>query len=265
METESALRTWTLTDLELLVLWEDLGAEFLPWPLVFASRTEWWSEHLENLARTRDTLRDRDRAVDEVLRAVHAPDLRIAVFGQNGCDPHDPHGSIRILGARCGDLAYLVTQLPGETVRHSSGFTIAEFYANELAERVVAALPDVGAGRGREIVLAGRDDSAEVDYGFGLSPAHETMDGSVVDRAADFMAAPASSVGTIDVVQGRSRFGPRGLARYRLEWRDLTDDGRYVIIDEYPRVAVAADRGRLTATLHNRMAEVMLVLEDEHV
>ncbi|WP_157388578.1 ESX secretion-associated protein EspG [Nocardia terrae] len=263
------LRTWKFTDLELLSLWQDLGEDFLPYPLTFASRTEWWNDHQRNMARTREGLRAREDDYAEVLRAVLMPELRVEVDGWDGRDRLAASARIRMLGVRSGDAGYLLVQHPGETYRHGSGFTLSEFYAEELAERVVAALPDTPAGRdfpgaqGGDMVLAETEDTADTDYDFGMSPAHETLEGTVVTRAADFLAAPAPSMGAIDVVQGRSRFGPRGIARYRLEWRDLEEDGRYVVTGDHPPVAAAADRRRLVTTLDAHIAEVMQVMADE--
>ncbi|MFE3188742.1 ESX secretion-associated protein EspG [Nocardia sp. NPDC059240] len=256
-------RSWSLTDLEFLVLWEELGEESLPAPLFFTSRTAFWDAHLDNKARARSALRDRDPDLDYVLRAVHMPELRVEVHGWDGRDPRAPAAGIRMLGVRSGEAGYLVVQRPGETVRHSAGFTITEFWAAELATEVVAGLPDTAAGRGPDTVLAEPEDTAMVDYAFGLSPAHETLEGGVVDRAAEFLAAPAPSMGTIDVVQGRSRFGPRGVTRHHLEWRDLDADGRYVVTAEQPPVAVPADRRRMITTLESVIAEVVLAIADE--
>ncbi|WP_196054491.1 ESX secretion-associated protein EspG [Nocardia aurantiaca] len=263
------LRTWKFTDLEFLSLWQGLGEEFLPHPLTFASRTEWWDDHLANVARARESLRSREADYAEVLHAVLRPEVRVEVEGWDGRDPLAASARIRLLGVRSGDAGYLLVQHPGETYRHASGFTLSEFYAEELAERVAAALPDTPAGRdfpgtqGGDLVLAETEDTDDTDYDFGMSPAHETLEGTVVTRAADFLAVPAPSMGTIDVVQSRSRFGPRGIARYRLQWRDLEDDGRYVVTGEHPPVAAAADRRRLVTTLNAHIAEVLQVMADE--
>ncbi|MEC3955044.1 ESX secretion-associated protein EspG [Nocardia sp. CDC153] len=264
------LRTWKFTDLEFLALWEGLGEEFLPRPLTFTSRTQWWDDHLANMARARESLRAReDDDYAEVLRALLMPDVRVEVHGWDGRDRLSASASIRLLGVRSGEAGYLLVQHPGETYAHSSGFTLSEFYAEALAERMVAELPDTPVGRdfpggpGGDLVLAETEDVEDTDYEFGLSPAHETLEGTVVTRAADFLAAPAESMGTIDVVQGRSRFGPRGIARYRLGWRDLENDGRYVVTGEHPPVAAAADRRRMVAVLETHIAEVVQVMADE--
>lgn len=257
------LRSWSFTDLEFLVLWEQLGEEFLPDPLTFTSRTRWWNDHLANKARAREHLQGRDPDFGEVLHALRRPDVRVEVHGWDGRDRAVAEASIRLYAVQSGEAGFLVTQKPGESVRHSAGFTVTEHWATELAEAVVASLPDTAAGCGRDVVLAEAEDTEDIDFGFGLSPAHESLEGTVVDRAADFLAVPAPSMGTIDIVQGRSRFGPRGITRHRIEWRDLEDDGRYVITGEHPPVAAPADRRRMVSTLEAHLSEVALVIADE--
>ncbi|MFB8002142.1 ESX secretion-associated protein EspG [Nocardia sp. NPDC056000] len=257
------LRTWSFTDLEFLALYQERGEEVLPEPLMFTSRTEWWSQHLDNMARTRDELRHREPDWLEAFDVLLLPDVRVEVRGWDGLDPANPTGSIRVLGARRGDFGYLVVQQPGETVSHSAGFSISECDARQLATELLTALPDTAPGRGGELVLAEPADTDEHDYGFGMSPAHESMDGTVIDRAAEFLAAPAVSRGIIEVVQGHSRFGPRGITRHQLRWRDLVEDGRYLITGDFPPVAAPADRRRMITDLDTRIAAVLEAIEDE--
>ncbi|MFF2552682.1 ESX secretion-associated protein EspG [Nocardia sp. NPDC058058] len=257
------LRTWSFTDLEFMALWAERGAEFLPEPLLFSSRAPRWSEHVAQLARARDGLRERDPEWQDIFDTLSLPDVRVEVCGRDGRDASDPKGSVRLLGARRGDIGYVVVQQPGETVSHSSGFDVIACDAAQLAAELMAHLPDSEPGHGPELVLAEPADIEDNDYGFGLSPAHETMDGSVIDRAADFLAAPAVSRGVIEVVQGHSRFGPRGITRHRMDWRDLVDDGRYVVTGDHPRVAAPADPRRMIATVQTRITEVLMAIEDE--
>ncbi|WP_067819125.1 ESX secretion-associated protein EspG [Nocardia inohanensis] len=256
-------RTWSFTDLELVVLWEQLGVESLPWPLDFIAREQWWDEYLVALAQARGSLREREENLAELLAPMGSPDVKVEVHGWDGRDRQDPAGSIRILGLRQDDLGYLIVQHPGETVRHSAGFTVTECYGPELATEIVRALPDSEAGRGRDVVLAEPEHADEFDYGYGLSPAHETMDGTVVDQAADFLATDALRLGVIEVVQGRSRFGPRGITRQKLQWRDIAEDGRYLVTGDFPPVAAAADQRRMITTLDTYINEVLLTLADE--
>ncbi|MGW4356585.1 ESX secretion-associated protein EspG [Nocardia sp. NPDC004582] len=258
------MRSWSFTDLEFLVLWEELGEEHLPQPMFFTSRAPLWSAFQDSKTQARESLRARhDPELAEVLRALHTPDVRVELRGWELGDRAVPESSLRVLGVRSGDAGYLLVQRPGETTGPASGFTITEFWANELAEQVVGLLPATPPGRGGDRVLAEAEDVVDTDYGFGLSPAHETLDGGVVDRAAEFLAITASTAGTIDVVQGRSRFGPRGITRHHLQWRDLVDDGRYLITADQPPVAVAADHRRVVAEVNTRIAEVVLAVADE--
>ncbi|MEU1206809.1 ESX secretion-associated protein EspG [Nocardia sp. NPDC005825] len=258
------MRSWSFTDLEFLVLWEALGEEHLPEPLFFTSRAPLWSAFQDSKVHARDSLRARhDPEFDEVLRALHTPDVRVELRGWDGADWRAPESIIRAIGVRSGDAGYLVVQEPGETIGRAAGFTVTEFWASDLAERVVGLLPEVPAGRGGDLVLAEAEDVVDTDYGFGLSPAHETLEGGVVDRAADFLAVAASTLGTIDVVQGRSRFGPRGITRHHLQWRDLAEDGRYLITADQPPVAMAADHRRVVTEVNTRIAEVVLAVADE--
>ncbi|MBL1075203.1 ESX secretion-associated protein EspG [Nocardia sp. 2] len=256
-------RSWSLTDLEFLVRWEEISGEYLPSPLLFMSRTESWSDHLEQAARARAGLHDQGPELADVFDALRYPDVRVEAHGWDGRDRLAARASIRLLGVRRGDAGYLVIQQPGETVRHSAGFTITEFDATALAPEVVAALPDNTAGRGREIPLAEPGHAQDVDYDYHLSPAHETLSGTVVDQAADFLTVPAPSVGTIDVVQGHSRFGPRGITRHSMGWRDLEDDGRYVVSAADPPVATPADRKAMVEAVDALIAEVIMAIADE--
>ncbi|MEV6771251.1 ESX secretion-associated protein EspG [Nocardia sp. NPDC051030] len=257
-------RSWSLTDLELLALWEELGEQFLPDPLKFGRRTELWDEHLAQVRHAREAL-DRDPALEEALAAVHAADVRVELRGWDDREWQLPEGTIRVLGARRGDLGYLLVQQPGETGVHSGGFTITEFYAEALADELVAVLPEVTAGRGRDIVLADPEHTDDFEYAYDLSPAHETAEGTVVDRAADFLAVPATTAGTIDVVQGHSVFGPRGIVRYRLGYRDVQGDGRYLITNDVPPVATSADRRRVSTAIDTLISEVLIAIDDERV
>ncbi len=46
---------------------------------------------------------------------------------------------------------------------------------------------------------------------------------------ARFLGTTAESTGSVQVVQGKSKYGPRGITRGGRLWRDLPGDGRYVM------------------------------------
>ncbi|NUS42324.1 MAG: ESX secretion-associated protein EspG [Mycobacteriaceae bacterium] len=240
--------TWRLGDLEFVAAWEAMGEDLLPQPLFYRSRTESYEDAQRE---QRQALADYHARADErlaaALRAIARPDLKVEVSAENFSDLDDPKGPVRLLAARLGDNGYVVTQLPGETSRHSGGFTISECGALELAGVAVRGLPLVGAGRKPEIVLP----SDGVDH----HPA-------VRARAAGFRQAPVTHVGFIDVVQGSSAFGPRGITQRRIRWRDLVGDGRYVITGN-PAIAVGANTSAMVAAVNNAIAHVVSAIRDE--
>ncbi|WP_459955848.1 ESX secretion-associated protein EspG [Nocardia sp. IFM 10818] len=256
-------QSWSLTDLELQALWEDLGEQQLPAPLRFGGHAEWWDEHLAQLRRAREGLRDREPAVDEAIAAVYWADVRVELRGWDGRDWQNPKGTIRVLGARRGGLGYLLVQQPGEIHSHGREFTMTEFDADALPGELMAMLPDLGPGRNRDVVLAEREDVEETEYAYELSPAHQSVEGTVTDLATEFLAKPVTTAGTIDVVQGHSVYGPRGIVRYQLGYRDIEDDGRYLITNDLPPVASSADRRRMITAVETLISEVLIAIDDE--
>jgi EspG family len=140
-----------------------------------------------------------------------------------------------------------------------------------LADTVAAAMPEAKPGRQSDLVLPGGEApvlpgqrAAEgVDYSFGESAVTDSFDDAVTDRAQRFLDTAPECTGTIEIVQGRSIFGPRGMTRHRLEWRDLADDGRYVIDDQHPPVATAVDTTKLVAMINTRIAAIVRAIKDE--
>lgn len=256
-------RIWKFTDLEFVVAWETVQADILPAPFVFTSRTEYYDEYQREKREMREQLRGRlDGSFEHVLDVVARPDIRIELHGW-GSDFEDAESQIRLLAVRREGYGYLLKQLPGETAWHSGGYTVTECGPLALAEALVAELPQVDAGKLGDVVLAERTVSADMDFSYGRSFVEDSCDDTVEERAGRFLGAPVTGEGTIEIAQGISRFGPRGVARSRLAWRDLDDDGRYVITGAVPPVAVAAGTKRFIALLNSGVAEVVKAIKDE--
>ncbi|WP_225726877.1 MULTISPECIES: ESX secretion-associated protein EspG [unclassified Nocardia] len=258
--------TWNFTDIEFAALWEQLAEQFLPAPFSYLTETESYDEHEREKAAARQRVRATlDDAFDGVLEALAQPDIRLVVTGSDA-DPDNPAGLIRLLAARRGDRGYLAKQLPGKTIWHSGGFVVTECDPLRLADIVVAELPRTNAGRQDHVVLIEpeeRDDD-DFDYAYGRSKVNaDAIENSFRSRSLAFHSTPVDSVGLIEIVQGRSRFGPRGITRYHLGWRDLVGDGRYVTVFDTPPVAVAADGGRMTALLNAEIIKVVRTIRDE--
>ncbi|GAA5067149.1 ESX secretion-associated protein EspG [Nocardia callitridis] len=256
-------RTWRLTDLEFVVAWEDSKEGFLPHPFIFTSRIPLWEDYLREQARVRAELASKmDESFTSVLDTLARPDIRLEVTAWDANKPDNPDRCLRVLAVRQGDRAILATQLPGETVRHSGGFTFAEGDALSLADMVADVVPSAEAGSRKQLVLAGTE-AEDTDYSYGQSDVFDSFDSSSPVRSTAFLEEPVTTIGLIRIVQGGSRFGPRGITSHWLVLRDLADDGRYVIDDQNPPVAQSADRNKLVTLINTRIATVVRAIKDE--
>ncbi|WP_459549314.1 ESX secretion-associated protein EspG [Nocardia sp. X0981] len=262
-------RTWELTDLEFVVAWEDMKGEFLPHPFVFTSRTPLWNDYLREKKEVRKQLETKlDHSFSEILTRIAQPDIRLEVTAWDSRATDDPKSCIRILAVRLDADALVVTQLPGETVRHSGGFTLAEADPLALADIVVAALPKADAGHRREVVLTeaeGATRDEDFDYSYRESEVFDSFDDSVGRRSTDFLNAPTGLMGVIRIVQGRSRFGPRGIVHRTLRWRDLLDDGRYMITADNPPIARPVSAKQMIAMVNSEIVTVVRAIKDERM
>ncbi|MEU7631375.1 ESX secretion-associated protein EspG [Nocardia sp. NPDC049220] len=255
-------RTWTFSDVEFVSLWEGVTKEFLPPPLTFSSLTPRYDDYVREMFETRKQLRTTlDPNFDIALHAISQPDIRICAQGWDGLDPENPKRCVRVLGTLQGQRGYVTRQIPGETIWHSAGFTVTECDVLGLSAAVVNCLPDVGAGRRGDIVLP--VPCEDMDYRYGRSSVVRSIDDTSDSRSDTFLREPASSIGTIAVVQGRSLYGPRGITEHTIAWRDIIDDGRYAIPPGNPPTAYGVDTKRLTETINVCVAEVVRMIEDE--
>jgi hypothetical protein len=217
-------RVWQFSDIQFVSLWDLQQDGLLPAPLTFVSKQPYLNDFRAEIAEYQQRLAQvLGDTFDGVLDLVAQPDVRVVMEAKSTADPDDPQGRVRVLGAARGDRGYVVKQLPGESVWHAGGFLVGEFAAAEVAEATVAELPVVAAGTMPDTVLAAcAPDPAEPEVIDRERVSHRR-------RAERFLAAPTTMTGTVTIAQGRSKYGPRGIARRRLEWRDLSGDGRYLV------------------------------------
>jgi hypothetical protein len=260
---------WTLTDQEFVALWRESNDDALPIPLVYTSRTRYEQDHRRGLRSARERIRSaHGPAMDVIFESINHPDLRIAAYGCVNLPADDPKNWLRLLAVRRRDEGFVVKQLPGETLWHSRGFTITPCEAVRLADVIAAELPECPRGsRGNlELATLTTDNAAEpdMDYSYGRSRIDfNQLDDSPTYRAREFLTAPAHSTGVIEIEQGASDFGPQGITRRRLEWRDLEDDGRYIIDGQHPPIATAADATRVRDLINVEIAVVIHAIRDE--
>ncbi|MCM6776088.1 ESX secretion-associated protein EspG [Nocardia sp. CDC159] len=257
-------RSWKFSGFDFYVLWQDATGDRLPWPFFYTNRMDTIDEFEKMRLEARERLRrELDPYFGEVLAAFAQPDIWIAVNGWDGRKPREPKGLVRIRAARRGDRGWLIIQETGGTYWDASGFTVTEGGAVALADDLVAALPAAGPGKGNDLILPERGGTDELDFSVGRSAVHDSFDETVTDRAQRFLDTVPVCTGSIDIEQGRSIFGPRGLTRHRLTWRDLEGDGRYVIDDQHPPVARPSDDKRMISLINGRIAEIIRAIKDE--
>jgi hypothetical protein len=256
--------TWNLTDAELVVAWERLFDERLPSPLCALLREHYADDYRRMADRTWDGLWERhDGSLQDALGRVARADVRVLVRSVDPADAENSAARVRVLGARQDSVAVLIRQLPGETMWHSGGFVITMGSSDRLAGAVVGALPQCAPGRLPDTPMVSAPDRSDTDHWYGRSEVHDNY--LEVQRRSDaWLRQPMRILGVIETFQGSSIFGPRGITRHRIFWRDLVDDGRYAIADTATPIAVAADPHRLVAMIGDDIAKVLQTLEDEH-
>ncbi|MBU3064912.1 ESX secretion-associated protein EspG [Nocardia sp. NEAU-G5] len=261
-------RSWKCDDLEFLERWrERTGDRYPPSPLAFRTSIV----NPDELQRQRAQARERmsafpDPVLDQVIDSIARPDIRVTARAL-GPDPLDTSRCVRILATRRGGDGYIVTQQLGQSIWHATGYTIVEFPATALAEVLVRHLPKAGPGRRGEVDLSPVVSPDDVDHSHHRPVATGSADDydSDLDRARAFVEAATDARGVIEIEQGASKFGPRGVLRLQLGWRDLADDGRYALLDENPPLAVGVDAARLTALINARIITVIETIKDENL
>ncbi|MEV0766972.1 ESX secretion-associated protein EspG [Nocardia salmonicida] len=150
----------------------------------------------------------------------------------------------------------MITQRPGETLAHSGGFDAVECDPYSLADAVIGLLPRCGAGKLADIALSLPDTAPIQERDRPVSSIADE------DDEDDLSDDPALSTGIVKVLQGHSKYGPRGRIETGLLWRDLPDDGRYVMpLDDPAPVASAMSSDRLAIWMRDRIEEILTRME----
>ncbi|MFC8530735.1 ESX secretion-associated protein EspG [Nocardia sp. NPDC057227] len=255
---------WFFTDLEFVLLCDSTGRANIPDPFTFTSRIALAEEYEAERKRVLAELRDRD---DPELRAladaVARPDVSLAIRSWDEKDYADPEHQIRVHAVRSRARGYVITQRPGETVFHSGGFDVVECDPHAVADEALGCLPYATAGRSAAIPLPGADTGAGAERFDSVPGIGDEVEED--DRGPVFLATPATRTGDLVVYQGRSKFGPRGRVGMALDWRDLPEDGRYVIRTEPAgRMATGMGTKGMVEWVNEQIAEILLRL-DRHM
>lgn len=239
---------WEFTDVEFKVLCNRYLGGYLPRPLSYTSRTLLQDDYEHELSETEARLRERlDPGFGPLFAMLERPE--VAIFTQVWCDGDldNPKKRIRVHAARQGRRACVITQLPGETVYHSGGFTVVECEPEALPALVTAELPEAEAARGPAVPIMVQPPEPEPEmHRNSHSAAFDSFDDPDDAATLAFWNKPAEWTAACRVVQGRSKYGPRGIVETTLLWRDLPGDGRYLIdLAEPEPKAVGATTSRI--------------------
>ncbi|MFE1593230.1 ESX secretion-associated protein EspG [Nocardia sp. NPDC058705] len=247
-------KQWSFTDIEFSVMWERIAhRERIPRPLTYLARTSSAEEYARATYLTWERLREElDPVMWDVIAVLARSEIRFRSRAWCDADPADPKLWIRARAGRTGMHGYVVVQTPGETREHSGGYTVIDCGARGIAEVLVGMLPQVQAGSQSDIPIQ-LEPVREANNGMdsmSMVSVFDSEDTSTVSRADQFWAQQATRTGLIIIEQGISKFGPQGRQQELMIWRDLPDDGRYVIAHPAANpVAVGMDARRMTATL----------------
>ncbi|QIS03419.1 hypothetical protein F5X71_14800 [Nocardia brasiliensis] len=249
---------WKFTALEFLVLCDHYRGGSLPTPFLFVTDEVVMSDELER--RKRDAWADLKYRLggsfDGVVEVMRAPELFVRVRSWDEQDEKNMAKQYHLHAARSGALGFLFEQSPGQLTYDSPAFTVTECDPRRLATAVVASLPAVEAGRQADIPVV-IDPAEHTAPSWGGSYVKDNRDESPVYQTQRFFQQRADRTGSIIVVQGRSKYGPRGIHETKLMWRDVADDGRYVMaLDGAPVATGISRRGlaeRIQADIDNLM------------
>ncbi|MRH92851.1 hypothetical protein GFY24_36455 [Nocardia sp. SYP-A9097] len=249
---------WDFTDDEFKVLCNRFLDGRVPVPLAYTSRTKSLDAYERELSELEAGLRDRlDAGLGALFEVIENPEVFVISGTWCDSDIDNPHKRIRVHGARRGWRAVLITQEPGETIYHSGGFTVTECEPADLPGLMVAQLPAAEAASGPALPMVFEPPERD-PYEIRQSLAFDSFDDTTETRSHAFWSKPAEWTGMVRAMQGRSIFGPRGAIETTLMWRDLPDDGRYLIdFDESEVRAVGTSAERLAERIGQHVDRVL--------
>ncbi|WP_280232383.1 ESX secretion-associated protein EspG [Nocardia cyriacigeorgica] len=201
-------RTWTLSGLELTVLWHAIGRDILPYPLQYRPSeptADAYDRAYKSAATRLQSILDED--LYGPLRVLVEPEARIEVAGfagaPTGVPPRadaDPTTMLRIHTAVSGAGAVILTQEP--TAKPNTGGAVRMEYlrARNAAARVIATLPEARRGTAEGFQVNRTDLESPDDAPF--TRFRDDSPRSQHDRITRFFERPRTTVAHIAVYPG---------------------------------------------------------------
>ncbi len=253
---------WDFTGLEFQVLCERFRDGALPTPLFYTLDEEMTLDESAVLKnRAWGELRARwDPAWDLMIEVMCSPDLFIRLRGWDEQDMDNGKKRLYMHFARSGAQAFKFEQKPGKSFWHTDGFVVTECDPRGLAAAVVRSLPAVEAGRSASVPVV--TDPQEYSRHTGSSMFRDDDDDDApVIRSRKFWETRATLTGTVLIAQGRSKYGPRGIHETKMLWRDVVNDGRYVMAMDDSPVAMATGPKRFAERIQTDIDNLMQRLD----
>lgn len=261
-------RTWTLSALELMVLWHAIGREILPYPLQYRAteRTaDDYTRAYQAAAARVQTLFDED--MYGPLRLLVDPEARVEVAGFAGTpqpvSPRtsaDPTAQIRMHAAVAGSGTVLLTQYPTDDPHRGGDIRIALGNTRNLARHILTHLPDTARGSSPEIRINRRELDEPDDTPFtGFTDDTPQPARREVHR---FFERPRTTVAHIAIYPGGA-YDHRPVPTRDFHIIDYPD-GRYRVRATATVHAIPTDNTELATHLHNLLDRTTKEYREDH-
>ncbi|GAB2639981.1 ESX secretion-associated protein EspG [Nocardia goodfellowii] len=245
-----------LTSLELVVLWELMSSDRLPWPLTHWPTHEYEEDYYRAKRATAERLLAHMKVeAQQLWEAAVNPDIVIWAAGEAPDDETDMSAVTRVVGLRREGYAVVLVQQPGESIGRGGDIDVYQTDVTGLAKAVIDQLPKVGRGKQGDVPLLSEQPDG-MDYTYGSSQVLEAAH-SPRQRSDSWRNAKATQFGELKVEPGSGVHWIQDRSGYLLRWRDLADDGRYLIEPKPNPVAIPVDDAAFERFVNQRVAELV--------
>ncbi|MQY19075.1 ESX secretion-associated protein EspG [Nocardia macrotermitis] len=245
-----------LTSFETVVLWELMSRERLPFPLVHWPTQQYEDDYIRAKKETAERLLAYlPEDAMQLWEAAVNPDIVIWAAGEPSADETDMSLVTRVVGLRREGYAVVLVQQPGETIERGGDVDVYETDVVGLARSVIEHLPKVGRGKRGEVqILPEEPDGSDAHHDG--SPVLDSND-QTQQRSDRWRRAKAIQFGDLKVEPGKGAHWIQDRSGYLIRWRDLVDDGRYVIEAKPDPVAVPVDDEGFETVVNRRVADLV--------
>ncbi|MEC3955056.1 ESX secretion-associated protein EspG [Nocardia sp. CDC153] len=253
---------WELTDLEFQALCDRYRGGRMPRPFRFTSRIVLEDDYEREMFETRTRLdAELGPGFGVEFETIANPEVWVGIQAWIDTDFRNPATRLRLAGARRGRRAFVIKQEPAESLEHCGNITLLECEPEAMPALLIAQLPPREAGWRPAVSIVKEPPPPDL-YASSASAAFDSFEDTTEAQSLAFLSTPAELTGAVRVVQGRSKYGPRGRAKATLVWRDLADDGRYLIdVDPETPIAVGVDAHKFSSYLAGCIDRILQQME----